>query len=622
MTGIFGCLSRSKESVSEAIAVDMANAMKHEDQIMHTWILNSCLLGKTELRFSNNEKDFIHENEESLLTILMGKIYNRTEVAEKFRIETHVDDTTLVTRLYKKIGSEFGRHLNGLFVAAIFDEGRDRCVIINDRHGFFPVFYALSLKRFIFASEIKAILKDSSTDFRMNRKALSEFFVFKFLLNDETFFKGIRYMPPANVLVYDRRKDDVSLMRYWAPAFRHTRNGSLMDYQRTFGKLMKKAIECRVKDRKEVGVLLSGGLDSRLVSAFASKTGTPMTTFTLGVKGCLQQKIAKQVAERLGVPNIFLEIPADFIARYADSIIHKGDGLVRIRDCHFVALLKTIRKKTKMVLLGTGGGELFGQTLPSEISALEEREQLINYWFETKTRRGRRSLATYEEFEKVFLNSFYNEARDGIWRDFHQSFEGIEYDSLVDIIHYWEISRYLPRSIFQAFQYLGWYIEARYPFLDNDLVEFAFSIPPSLKVEEAFLQKTLSFCFPSLSDIPWEKTGVPPDSHSFQSFVGKGRIWMLKQLRNTLERITKGKKSLGPVDYRGYSQWLRTGSREYVEDILLSRKTLQNGFFRAEYVKQAVREHMEGVRDRNELICDLVNFELTNREFFCNKYTR
>ena len=616
MPGIFGCLNRNGRPVSEQIAVNMSNSIKHEDWYIDKLVLNSCLLGKIELRASNNNNIFVHEGEKSLISVLTGKIYNGMEVAKKIGIKNYNDDASLITQLYEKTGLEFARYLNGSFITAIYDGKKDRVVIINDRYGFFPLFYSLTPKRFIFASEIKAILTDSSVTHEMNKTAVAEFFTFKFLLTDRTFFNNIKYMLPANVLIYNRAKDQVNLKQYWNLAPRRKQSMSLESYLKEFKKLMEKAIECRVKDREEVGVFLSGGVDSRLIAAFTREIDTPMITFTFGVKGCIQQKIVKEVAERLDVENIFFEIPPDYIARYANDIVHKGDGLVRIRDCHFIAMLEMIRKKVSTLLLGTAGGELFGQTLLPRIFRLKEKEELVNYLFERKT------LASSEEFKKVFLNSFYDEVGDEIRQDFYQTFEGIEFDSMVDIAHYWEIVHYLPRYIFQAFQYYNWYVEARHPFLDTDLVDFAFSLPPSFKLKEGFLQKALNFCFPSLSDIPLEHTGVPPDSKSIRVLVGKGRILMLNKLKNVAERLTMGKRPLRPIDYRAYSYWLRTGSRDYVKHILLNPKTLGNGFFRAEYVKRIVGEHMKGVRDHAGLICDLINFELMNREFFSNQHAR
>lgn len=613
MPGIFGCLNRNKEFVSEEIAVSMANSMKHEDWYIDQWVLNSCLLGKIEFKGSKNKNNIVHDGEKSLFSVMTGKIYNGSEVSEKFGIENYNDNTSLVTKLYKKTGLEFAKYLNGSFVAAIYDGEKDRVVVINDRHGFFPLFYSLSPERFVFASEIKAILTDDSVTRKMNKTSVAEFFIFKFLLGDKTFINNIKYMLPANVLIYNRAKDQISLKQYWNLTPRHEQNMSLESYLKEFKKLMKKAIECRVKDREKVGVFLSGGLDSRLIAAFASKTGTPIVTFTFGVKGCVQQKIAKEVAERLGVQNTFFEIPSDSIARYAKGIVHKGDGLVRIRDCHFISMLEMIRKKVNTILLGMAGGELFGQTLPPEIFSLKEKGELVNYLFQRKT------LASSEEFRKVFLISFYNKVKDEVSRNFYQTLEEIEFASMIDIAHYWEIVHYLPRYIFQAFQYYNWYVEAQYPFLDNDLVDFAFSLPPSFKLKEDFFQKSLNFFFPSLSDISWEYTGVPPDSRSFRVLLGKGRVLMLNKLKSAVERLTLGKRPLRPIDYRGYSYWLRTGSKDYVKHILLDPKTLENGFFKAEYVKQIVKEHMGGVRDHAWLICDLINFELMNREFFSNQ---
>ena len=139
---------------------------------------------------------------------------------------------------------------------------------------------------------------------------------------------------------------------------------------------MKKAVERRVQNKKKVGVFLSGGLDSRIVAAFASEICENVITFTFGIENCPDRKIAEQVAERLGIENLFYEIPSDFIAKYSERIVSEGDGLIRIRDCHFIALLEKVRRLVDTVLLGTFGGELFGSKITKTLQNLKRKISL------------------------------------------------------------------------------------------------------------------------------------------------------------------------------------------------------------------------------------------------------
>jgi len=153
--------------------------------------------------------------------------------------------------------------------------------------------------------------------------------------------------------------------------------------------------------------------------------------------------------------------------------------------------------------------------------------------------------------------------------------------------------------------------------LDNDLVEFfAFRLPFYLRLNERFLQKALDYCFPSLSDIPWEHTGVPPNSHPLKVFVGKAMRFAKDKIGMTVERLSKGGVILAPCDYRGYDKWLRTGSKAYALEILLDPRTLRRGFFRQCYIQKILEEHINYKENHDQLICDLINLELLNRIFF------
>ncbi|MCX6648712.1 MAG: asparagine synthase-related protein [Candidatus Bathyarchaeota archaeon] len=609
MPAIFGCLNRDGQPVREDTAIAMVNSIKHQNPRNEKWVLESCLLGKTELLDRDFEKNFFYDRNKPLLCILMGRIYNQKEIALKFGVDDYEDDASLIAQLYEKNGFKFAGDLNGSFAAAIYDGIRDRVIVLNDRHGFFPLFYSLDPEKFSFGSELKVLLTDASVSKDIDKTAISEFFMFKFLLNDRTFFTHAKYLRPAHILIYDRTNDKLSLECYWSPTLKPKTDKPMETYLSEFRKLMEKSIERRVRDKKKIGVFLSGGLDSRLITAYTNKNNTELITFTFGVEGCQQQKIAKEVAERLGVENIFLEIPSDFIARYASLIVHEGDGLVRIRDCHFISLLESISKKVDTILLGMAGGELFGQTILPKIFKLEKKEELVDYIFQTRTAHSS------DAYSKIFVESF-PEINQTVKQDFQQTFNDINFPSIVDVAHYWEIVHYLPRYIYQAFQYYNWYIEARHPFLDNDLVDFAFNLPSHFKLNESFLQKALKTQFPTLADIPWEYTGVPPDSNLIQTYYGKGKILMRNKLDGTVERLTTGKIHKKPLDYRGYSYWLRTGSKDYVRHILIESRIKQNEFLNNEYVKQIVEEHMKGERDHGTLICDLLNLELANREFF------
>lgn len=625
MPGIFGCIARSVDCVPEKIAIEMANSLKHEDWYVAKWISDSCLLGTVELDFLRRDDSIIYSDGDSLIGVSRGNIYNKQELSRKFGIRCtpfYLNDTRFIVELYEKDGLNFAKHLNGLFVAAIYDKEKDRIVIANDRYGYYPMFYSLSEKRFTFASEAKAILKDQLIIPKINKDAVAEFFTFSFPLGDKTFFCNVKKMFPANILTYDRTKDQIYHEKYWdftLEKFDQTK--PFRSYLKEFKKLMKQAVERRVQDKDEVGIFLSGGLDSRIIAAYASQSETPITTFTFGAKNCTEQKIASEVAERLGLENIFYEIPPDFIANYSKQIVYKGDGLVRIRDCHFIALLDEVRKRVHTVLLGTFGGDLSGRPagrLSKELVGLKKRKQVINYLF-----RFYSTVLPVAAHQKAFTNGFFKETEGRVEKNFIRTFSEIQFSLPSDISDYWEYRNREPRYIFQNSQHINWYLETRHPFLDNNIIDFfAFRFPPDLRrkeifgvhVEDVFLQKTLSLDFPSLSDIPWH--GYPPDASTLRLILIGGRRFIRKRILAMLEKLLQTRINAIYGDFRRYEDWLRTSSKAYTLDILLDPKTLKRPFFRQDFVTKMIKDHMNHKENHDQLICDLINFELLNRLFF------
>lgn len=621
MPGIFGCINRSNSPISEVTANEMANSLCHESWHVSKWILDACLLGVVELQ---PEKDFdiLKEDEMSLIGVMRGCIYDKGKIRNLLNLESKsatLQDIRLIMHLYKKYGFDFPKYLNGLFSIALFDQEKDLLILVNDRYGFFPIFHSLNDQKFVFASEAKTIYKGSHITPSLDKSALPEFFSYSHLFGEKTFFEHVKYLPPATVLLYDRFKDEIQTNKYWRFSSHQHENEDLHSLLESFRELMKRAVERAVKDRKEVGVFLSGGLDSRILTAFACETGVNVKTFTFGSKNCKDQKIAQTVSQKLGVENIFLEIPADFIANFASKIVYQGDGLIRIRDCHFIALLEKVREIVDTVIMGTMGGDLFGYNITTlfrhEGKFDLSQEEIKEHIFKVQN-RGLPHEAYQTAFDENFVLSASQMLRSNFDLAFGKIVENGDYRDVTDLVNLWDFLICEPRWIFQTFQFINWYVETKHPFLDNDFMDFfAFRLPLQLRLDKKFLKKAVNFCFPELSKIPLD-TGAPPDGGRIRVLQGRLEKFTHRQFRKTLENLSGGKLSLRAYDYRDYGNWLRTDSKDYVSNILLSPEALGRNYFKEDFIKEVLDEHMRAKDDHNQLICDMVNFELTNRIFF------
>jgi len=525
---------------------------------------------------------------------------------------TYTDNETyfLVT-LFKKRGLNFVRFINGLFNVAIYDAANGKIIIANDRYGFYPLFYTINNGKFAFASEAKFVLKAAKINPKINKESISEFFTFSYLLGEKTFFEGVKLLRPATIMVFDTINHKILTKQYWDFSIPQNQCDKHSDLFEEFKRLMKKAVNRAIKGADKIGVFLSGGLDSRALAAFASRSNVEVIAFTFGPKNSFEQRIARKVAERLKIKHICREIPSDFIAKYAEEIVYRGDGLVRIRDCHFIALLDEVRSMVDLVLLGTFGGELFGSKITKTIKNFKSKKDVINYLYKKNI-----TVLPLSEYQRAFNDNLRDVGRN-LFNRFYETFSQISFDKPEDIAEYWEYRNRQRRYIFQSFRYIDWYLETRHPFLDTDLVEFfALRLPYEMRLNEIFFQKALNYCFPCLSDIPWVRTMVPPGSSELALLIGRAKLFFKHKKDQILENALKGRVKFLPLDYRQYDQWIRTGSRDYILRLLLDSRTLSRGFFNPNYVKRILNDHINYKRNYDQLICDMVNFELLHRIFF------
>ena len=622
MPGIFGCVGRRGKIVDSKLASKMADYMKHDEMYISEWIVTPGIFGAVELLSSHKKSNRAIVKDASIIAVTSGHVYFNDACEDRTQGSSSSMSEKMV-KLYKKYELKFVRDLNGLFVVAIYDEENARIVIANDRYGYCPLFYSFNSNSLVFSSEVGAVLKDKNVVAKLEKNAVPEFFAFSFLLGDKTFFKGVNRLKPATVLTYDIKTDKLALLRYWDfKAKKPDPNKSLEDHVCEFSKLMKHAVENAVQDRDEVGIFLSGGLDSRIIAAFASQTKTPAITFTFGTKNCLERKIAAEIAENLGLENIFYEIPSDLIKEYAKKVVYRSGGLIRIRDCHFIAWLEHVRKKVDTVLLGTFGGDLvWPLSLSNRLIGLESREEIIDYLKEFYTS----NVLPVNKHKKAFSTNFFRETEGAVEKNLKLTFEEIKFSQPSDIADYWEYRNREPNYIFTASQYINWYLETRHPFMDNNLVEFlAFRFPPHMRrkeifgmvVEDTFLQRTINKNFPSLAKIPWK--GFPPNPSMGRILYEGGRRFIRKKVSPRLAKLLHRKIGNYTEDYRGYDEWLRTGSKDYALRILLDPRTMERNIFREDFINSALKAHMSYAEDWNQLICDLINFELLNR-FFLDK---
>ena len=213
-----------------------------------------------------------------------GQIYNYVELKPWVADQPFVSrgDMEVALHLYRKLGTGFVRHLNGMYSGAVVDPVKGRVVLFRDRFGIKPLYYALDGDTLVFSSEIRPILKGYGYRAELETSLLPVFFTYRYVPGESTMFRGIRRLPPGSVMELDPRSMEWGIERYWeyAPGSRVVRR-PLEEAAEEFTEIWRDAVRIRMRSDVEVGTLLSGGIDSSAVTSESALYRPDIRMFTI-----------------------------------------------------------------------------------------------------------------------------------------------------------------------------------------------------------------------------------------------------------------------------------------------------------------------------------------------------
>ncbi|MBI3988284.1 MAG: asparagine synthase (glutamine-hydrolyzing), partial [candidate division NC10 bacterium] len=516
-----------------------------------------------------------------------GEIYNFPELTRELQKKGHPfrsrSDTEVLLHLYEEEGENLVYRLNGIFAFALWDQRRRRLFLARDRFGAKPLYYTLSNGRLIFASEIKALLAVKGVEPRVSLEALNEYFTFQNLFSDLTLFEGVRILEPGHLLTVEDGK--ITLKRYWDPLFQD-RGWSDEEAVERLRTVFEQAVRRQLVSDVPLGSYLSGGMDSASLVAVASRSIPRLMTFTGGfdlssVSGLElafdERKDAELAASTFKTEHYEMVLHAGDLAWSLPRVIWHLEDL-RVGMCYqnyYIARLAS--RFVKVVLSGVGGDELFGG-YPWRYKVIQEcRDQAE---FDQRYYRSWTRLIPDEEKPSFFTPEVWAVVKDHhpfeAYRQVVEKARGL--DPLTRAL-YFEAKTFLHGLLVVEDKLsMAHSLEARVPFLDDELVEASLTIPSRLKIQN-----------------------------------GEGKVILRKAMRGLLPEpiLKKKKQGFSPPD----ASWYRGESLEYVKKILLDPKTLERGYFQPASIRRIVEEHLSGRVNHRLLIWSLLCFEWWNRIF-------
>ena len=475
------------------------------------------------------------ENEDgSVILIANGEIYNHAELrgeleARGHRFKTRCD-SEVILHLYEEMGVRCVERLGGMFAFAIYDRREHKLTLARDRLGIKPLYYALLGERLLFASELKAILRYEQFDPTLDPRAVKDYLALRYVPGPGSLFREIQKLPAAHTATFERGR--LRTERYWrAPLARGPFEGNEQEYLEGFAERFERSIERRLISEVPLGAYLSGGLDSSaIVAAMSLVSDEPIRTFTVGFDyehDELEQ--AADTARHLGCRHTEIACRAQDIELLPEVIYHLDEPIGDAIVVPMYQLAREAKKQVTVILAGEGadetlGGYLFhkallwGHTLSRFPRALRRGlltqmlratpASVINIAFSYPAALGERgklkvidylSLLDEEQLPEAYhhLISLFDE-RDCVGL-FSEEFLGAiantspvatpspRLDRTVPFLNRaidLQFNDWLPDDILMKQDKLSMAhgIEARVPFLDHELVEYAMQIPPRMKI--------------------------------------------------------------------------------------------------------------------------------------------
>lgn len=523
--------------------------------------------------------------------VFNGEIYNHHEIRSELEALgvqfCSRSDTEVLLKAYLMWGRDCLPRLNGMFAFVIYDGSRSKIFAARDRAGEKPFFYSCKSGRLTFASELKALMADPKNSRRVAPLALDCYLANGYIPGDLCILEDCRKLPPAHFLEFDLNTGQLSTERYWTPpVFDSHEEVSEEGLREEFEELIEKAVRRQMIADVPVGVLLSGGVDSSLITAMAARQGAKFKTFTVRFPGHAEldeTEHARLIARYFDTEHIELEaseVSANLFPRLA---LQFDEPIVDSSMIPTHLVTAEVRKYCTVALGGDGGDELFGgyghhsrllwlqnrsRALPPPLRALaaEFAKKMLPVGF--KGRNWLQALGVdFENGLPRISSLFEQEMRHKLVTGKH--LVGAESlllsripgeKDLLQRVTRMDFENYLSEDILVKVDRASMLnsLEMRAPFLDVELLDFAFAkVPSRLKATESE-KKILPKCLTqsllpkefdrtrkqgfSIPLAAWLKDGKIREL-AMDALLGRDAIFDRKEVMGLVEGLDKGRSN-------------------------------------------------------------------------------
>jgi asparagine synthase (glutamine-hydrolysing) len=649
MCGIAGWinLENNRSQNSEAVLHTMCERMKHRGPDSEgLWTDETVALGMRRLSIIDlhTGEQPVYSEDRSIVVVMNGELYNFREVRARLETRGHKfetqTDTEILPHLYEEYGDAMLEHINGMFAFALWDKNRKKLLIARDKFGEKPLYYGVFDRKLIFASEPKVLLANPSVKAEINTDALRQYLSFDYVPAPHSIYKNIYKLPAAHLLILE--KGEVKTRRYWNLTWEkkggnprvskgasdvngnaltkvRASDSSLESSANELRELLADAVRMRLVSDVPLGILLSGGVDSSTVAAFATQfSSEKVKTFSIGFEedSFDESKFARQVATHLNTEHYEEKLSVE---KAADLITEIGTWLDEpMSDGSLIPtflLSRFVRKHVTVALGGDGGDEIFAGYPMYYAHKVADiygkvpgflRNNLIepivnnlpvstkNMSFDYKAKRfvaaSKYDTVTrhhswfgsfsIDEQQKLLSKDVLAQTSSDIYRDAKDLLKICDAENEIEQMQFLDINYYMAEDILTKVDRASMAVslEVRAPFLDPRVAQFAASIPLEYKLKGS-----------------------------------KGKYILKKAVEPLLPKniLHRPKKGFGiPI-----AEWLKGRLNPLMHDLLAPDRLKNQGLFDEKFVQKLIKEHETNVASHHKQLWTLLVFQLWSDNF-------
>jgi asparagine synthase (glutamine-hydrolysing) len=563
----------------------------------------------------------IHNQDSTAWIVFNGEIYNYRELRgqlEKLGHRFYTDsDTEAIVAAYDHYGTDCPRYLRGMFAFAIWDERTKSLFLARDRVGKKPLLYAQLDGELVFGSEFTAVLAHPRVSRDVDFEAIHHYLSFICVPAPLTAYRSIRKLEPGHTLLW--RNGEIKTERYWQLDFSKKQNIGEQEAGERAVELLRDAVRVRLMSEVPLGAFLSGGIDSSaIVALMAQESSEKIKTFSIGFdeQDFSELHHARRVAEHVGADHHEFIVRPDAMEVLPTLVEHYGEPFADSSAIPSYYVSKETRKYVTVALNGDGGDECFAgyqryaamsiaqkyASLPATlrdsvianvVGALPGFDARQNPLRKAKRFIAAASLPPVERYLR-WVSAFDNAAKQDLYSEAFRHdtasfrsasilepwFAKANGSGIVDASLLADTMTYLPNDLLVKMDIASMAVslEARSPFLDHHLMEFAAGLPEKLKLRRLTTK------------------------------------YLLKRVLRKLvpaENLTRSKMGFGvPIGH-----WFRGAMQPFLRETLLAEKALGRGLFRPEKVRELIDSHVTAKADHSHRLWSLLMLELWYQRF-------